>query len=84
MIGASFPVTIVLAQEAWPQSVGLASAMVMGLGWLPSGLGAFVVGQIADRSSLTAGLTSLVFVPFAGLIALLIYALVQRRSHRWR
>jgi FSR family fosmidomycin resistance protein-like MFS transporter len=31
MIGSSYPVTIVLAQEAWPRSVGLASAMVMGL-----------------------------------------------------
>jgi FSR family fosmidomycin resistance protein-like MFS transporter len=82
MIGASFPVTIVLAQEAWPQSLGLASAMVMGFGWLPSGLGAYVVGQIADRSSLTQGLSTLIFVPLLGLLALLVYALVQRRRHR--
>ena len=80
MIGASFPVTIVLAQEAWPKSVGLASAMVMGLGWLPSGLGALVVGQIADRSSLTAGLATLTFVPVVGLLALATYTFVQRRS----
>lgn len=79
MIGASFPVTIVLAQEAWPQSVGLASAMVMGLGWLPSGLGAFVVGQIADRSSLTTGLTTLIVVPLVGLLALAGYYWLQRR-----
>lgn len=79
MIGASFPVTIVLAQEAWPGSVGLASAMVMGLGWLPSGLGAFAVGQIADRSSLTTGLASLIVVPLVGLVALAVYVLVQRR-----
>ena len=78
MIGASFPVTIVLAQEAWPQSVGFASAMVMGIGWLPAGLGAWVVGQIADGSTLTAGLTSLIFVPVAGLAAVGLYAVLRR------
>ncbi len=79
MIGASFPVTIVLAQEAWPRSVGFASAMVMGLGWLPAGLGAWVVGAIADRSTLTAGLQSLMFVPLVGLAALGVYAFARPR-----
>ena len=79
-IGASFPVTIVLAQEAWPQSVGLASAMVMGLGWLPAGLGAWVVGRVADDSSLTAGLGSLLFAPLVGLLAAAVYVVVRRRS----
>ncbi|MCO5179216.1 MAG: MFS transporter [Candidatus Promineofilum sp.] len=80
MIGASFPVTIVLAQEAWPRSVGFASAMVMGLGWLPAGLGAWAVGHIADGSSLTAGLGSLLFVPLVGVAALGVYASVTRRK----
>ncbi len=76
MIGASFPVTIVLAQEAWPQSIGFASAMAMGLGWLPSGLGAWAVGQIADGSTLTVGLSSLLPAPLVGLAALAVYAVV--------
>lgn len=78
-IGASFPVTIVLAQEAWPRSVGLASAMVMGLGWLPAGLGAWVVGTIADSSTLTVGLRSLFFAPIVSLVALSVYLLVRPR-----
>ena len=78
-IGASFPVTIVLAQEAWPQSVGFASAMVMGLGWLPAGLGAWVVGRMADNSSLTVGLGSLLFVPLVGLLAAGIYSVLRYR-----
>lgn len=77
MVGASYPVTIVLAQEAWPQSIGFASAMVMGLGWLPAGLGAWVVGQIADASTLTTGLQSLLLVPLVGLAALGVYAVVR-------
>lgn len=79
MIGASFPVTIVLAQEAWPGSVGLASALAMGIGWLPAGLGAWVVGRIADGSSLTAGLHSLAFAPLVGLAAAGVYVVVGRK-----
>ncbi len=81
-IGASFPVTIVLAQEAWPQSVGFASAMVMGLGWLPAGLGAWVVGRVADASSLTVGLGSLLFVPLVGLLAAGLFAFLRRAVSR--
>lgn len=82
MIGASFPVSIVLAQEAWPNHVGLASALVMGLGWLPAGIGAFVVGRIADQTSLTGGLQSLIIVPLVGFAAIGAYALLEWRTAR--
>ena len=72
-IGASFPVTILMAQEMWPQATGLAGSLVMGLGWLPAGIGAWVVGFIADRSSLTAGLTTLIFVPLVGVASILLF-----------
>lgn len=80
MVGASFPPTIVLAQEAWPGSVGFASAMVMGMGWLPAGLGAWVVGHIADESTLTDGLRTLLFVPLVSLAAMGVYLLVRPRA----
>jgi len=82
MIGASFPVTIVLAQEAWPGSVGFASAMVMGLGWLPAGLGAWAVGRIADGSTLTDGLRSLTLAPLVGLAAAGVFILLAKRQRR--
>ena len=72
-IGASFPVTILIAQEIWPRATGLAGSLVMGLGWLPAGIGAWVVGLIADRSSLTTGLTTLIFVPLLGVAAILLF-----------
>lgn len=80
MIGVSYPATIVLAQETWPHSVGVASAMVMGLGWLPAGLGAWVVGRIADRSGLDVGLASLLFVPLVGIAALGVYTGIRRTA----
>jgi FSR family fosmidomycin resistance protein-like MFS transporter len=76
LLGSTFPVTIVMAQEAWPRSVGLASALAMGLGWLPGGLGASFTGFVADQTSLATALQWLVIAPALGLACALIYALV--------
>ncbi|HEX6383573.1 MAG TPA: MFS transporter, partial [Anaerolineae bacterium] len=74
MIGGTFPVAILMAQETWPHAVGLASALVLGLGWLPAGIGSWVSGLIADQTSLGFALTSLVFAPVVGVAAALLYA----------
>lgn len=79
MIGATFPVTILMAQEAWPRAVGLASSLAIGFGWLPGGIGAWFVGVLADRVSLTFALTTLVAAPLVGLIAALLF---MRRFQR--
>jgi FSR family fosmidomycin resistance protein-like MFS transporter len=78
-IGASFPVAIVMAQESWPQGIGLASALVMGLGWLPGGIGAAITGYMADQSTLALGLQSLIIVPLLGMCGMLAYAVYQRQ-----
>jgi FSR family fosmidomycin resistance protein-like MFS transporter len=75
MIGATFPVGILMAQEVWPQAKGLASSLVLGLGWLPAGIGAWLVGFIADKTSLTYGLTTLLFVPLVGVTAVILFKL---------
>ena len=80
MIGLTFPVAILMAQEAWPSAVGLASSLVIGIGWLPAGIGAWVVGHLADRTSLTGALGSLVFVPVVGLLAALVIFGQNRQS----
>lgn len=73
MIGATFPVTILMAQEAWPRAVGLASSLAIGFGWLPGGLGAWSVGVLADRFSLTLALATLMIAPLVGLLATLLF-----------
>lgn len=78
LIGATFPVGILMAQQTLPHAVGLASSMVIGIGWLPAGIGAWVVGWLADRSTLADGLTTLIFVPVLGVIAALAFALMIR------
>jgi FSR family fosmidomycin resistance protein-like MFS transporter len=79
-IGASFPVSIVMAQNVWPQGPGLASALVIGIGWLPTGLGTVIMGTIADRTSLTEALRYLVYAPLVGLAAALVFWLYSWRE----
>jgi FSR family fosmidomycin resistance protein-like MFS transporter len=80
LVGATFPVSIVLAQETWSRGVGIASGLVMGIGWLPGGLGASFTGLVADRLSLEVGLRTLVVPAVLGVICVLAYAATGRRS----
>lgn len=82
LIGLSFPVGVVMAQETWPQGVGFASALVMGLGWAPGGLGASFTGLMADNFSLGFGLQLLVAPPLLALAAALAFAALQGRAAR--
>jgi FSR family fosmidomycin resistance protein-like MFS transporter len=84
LIGASFPVVVVMAQETWPRGVGLASALVMGLGWFPGGIGASFTGFLADQTSLSTALGWLIVPPALGLACTLIYAAVWRRHREGR
>jgi MFS transporter, FSR family, fosmidomycin resistance protein len=79
LLGSTFPVAIVMAQEAWPGGIGMASGLVMGLGWLPGGIGASFTGYLADHFSLESALQTLVVPPVLGAAFVLLYA-VRARS----
>jgi FSR family fosmidomycin resistance protein-like MFS transporter len=49
---ASFSVTIVLAQELLPNNLGLASGLILGLGFGTGGLGTALSGYLADHIGL--------------------------------
>ena len=49
---ASFSVTIVLAQELLPHNLGLASGLILGLGFGTGGLGTAISGYLADHIGL--------------------------------
>jgi FSR family fosmidomycin resistance protein-like MFS transporter len=68
ILGLTFPITILLAQEAWPKGVGFASSLVLGLGWMPFGLGSWVLGALADRTSLSFAMGTLPFIPLIALV----------------
>jgi len=67
---ASFSVTVVLAQELLPRHLGLASGLILGLGFGTGGLGSAFSGYLADVFGLTQTVWILAFVPaFCALLA---------------
>jgi FSR family fosmidomycin resistance protein-like MFS transporter len=65
---ASFSVTIVLAQELLPRNLGLASGLILGLGFGMGGLGAAFSGWIADMVGLYKTVWILALVPVLGSV----------------
>lgn len=80
LIGATYPVAIIIAQEAWPRNIGLAGGMIMGLGWLPGGVGASAVGMMADSFGLARALATGVIPLLVGVLAVGGYALLGARA----
>ena len=61
---ASFSVTIVLAQELMPRHLGLASGLILGLGFGTGGLGSAFSGYLADAYGLYTTMWILAVAPF--------------------
>ncbi|MBX3014283.1 MAG: MFS transporter [Caldilineaceae bacterium] len=74
-LGANYPTVILLAHDAWPQRIALASGLVMGFGWVPAGLGASFTGYLADQSSLTTAMTALLAPAVLAVFCVLAYRL---------
>ena len=77
-LGANYPTVILLAHDAWPQQIALASGLVMGLGWVPAGLGASFTGYLADQTSLTSAMMALIVAPALAAVCVLLYRLWLR------
>ena len=81
-LGANYPTVILLAHDAWPQRLALASGLVMGLGWVPAGLGASFTGYLADQSSLATAMNALIVSPVLAVICVALYRVwLQPRGH---
>jgi FSR family fosmidomycin resistance protein-like MFS transporter len=64
---ASFSITVVLGQEYLPSRIGLASGITLGLAIGLGGLGAPLLGLIADASGLETTMYVIAAVPLLGL-----------------
>jgi FSR family fosmidomycin resistance protein-like MFS transporter len=64
---ASFSVTVVLGQEYLPNRIGLASGITLGLAIGLGGLGAPVLGLVADADGLTTTMYVIALLPLLGL-----------------
>ena len=78
--GATLSVPMIVARGIIPTRNGLAAALVMGIGWIPAGIGAWVTGNLADAFGLRDALSFLAWAPMLGLLAIAGFALMQARS----
>ncbi len=78
LVGGTFPVAVVMAQEVWPRGAGFAAGVVMGLGWWPGGLGSWLTGTLADRMGLDTALAFLLLPPLVGAAAMGVFGLRVR------
>ncbi|MDI3317566.1 MAG: MFS transporter [Bacillota bacterium] len=65
---SSFAVTVVYGQMLLPSNVGLASGLMVGFSAGMGGLGAMLLGSLADRAGLGAVFTVLAWLPVAGAL----------------
>ena len=69
ILASAMPAILVYAQELVPGRVGLISGLFFGLAFGMGGLGAAVLGQVADRTSIDFVYHVCAFLPAIGLLA---------------
>ena len=72
ILASSFPAIIVFAQELLPGRVGVVSGLFFGLSFGAGGLGAALLGILADRTSLGLVYEVCAWLPAIGLLAVLL------------
>ncbi|MCW5853548.1 MAG: MFS transporter, partial [Anaerolineae bacterium] len=79
VIGASFPITLVMAQELLPRGIGIMSGLALGFTFIAGSIGVAITGRVADAIGLHTTLTGLAVVALVGVCAA---SLLPRRERR--
>ena len=69
MLASAFPAILVYAQELFPARIGTVSGLFFGLAFGLAGIGAGVLGQLADTLGIVAVYRLCAFLPLIGLLA---------------
>jgi MFS transporter, FSR family, fosmidomycin resistance protein len=72
IIASAFPAMLVFAQELLPGQVGLVSGLFFGLAFGIGGIGAALLGRLADATSIAHVYHVCAFLPAIGLLAVLL------------
>jgi FSR family fosmidomycin resistance protein-like MFS transporter len=81
VISSAFPAIVVYAQELIPGRTGMVSGVVFGLAFGIGGIGAALLGGLADRAGIGLVYQLCAFLPAIGLLTALLPG-VERRSHQ--
>ncbi|HEX8980001.1 MAG TPA: MFS transporter [Parasulfuritortus sp.] len=79
MLASAFPAMVVYAQELVPGKVGTISGMFFGLAFGLAGIGAAVLGQVADHWGIVTVYKLCSFLPLIGLLAVFLPDLHRAR-----
>jgi len=72
ILASAFPAIVVFAQELMPGKVGMISGLFFGFSFGMGGLGAAVLGWVADRTSIETVYQICAFLPAIGLLTALL------------
>ena len=79
---SSFAVTVVMAQDLWPENVSLASGMMVGFAFGVGGLVVPLIGLIAEHWGLLTALQVIVVFPVSAVVLTILLAAAMRRLDR--
>lgn len=80
ILASAFPAMVVYAQELVPSKVGMIAGLFFGFAFGMGGIGAAVIGQIADATSITYTFYLCSFLPFLGLLAFFLPDIHEHRQ----
>jgi FSR family fosmidomycin resistance protein-like MFS transporter len=69
ILASAFPAIVVYAQELMPSRIGTVAGLFFGLAFGLGGIGAAVLGQVADATSIRFMFHVCAFLPVIGLLA---------------
>jgi FSR family fosmidomycin resistance protein-like MFS transporter len=78
VLSSAFSAILVYAQELIPGKIGMVSGLFFGFAFGMGGLGAAVLGILADRTSITFVYQAIAYLPLLGLAAALLPKSVRR------
>src|SRR5471030_2950374 len=80
ILASAFSAILVFAQELMPGKVGMVSGLFFGLAFGMGGLGAAVLGYVADRTSIELVYQICAFLPLLGILTAFLPNLEQKQS----
>ncbi|MDB5394056.1 MAG: transporter [Rhodospirillales bacterium] len=82
ILASAFPAIIVYAQELLPGKVGMVAGLFFGFAFGMGGIGAAVLGQLADATNIRFVYQVCAFLPAIGLLTALLPSMHRRESAR--
>ena len=80
VLSSAFPAIVVFAQELMPAKIGTVTGLFFGFAFGMGGLGAALLGVMADHMGITAVYRVTAFLPAIGLLAYFLPRLERART----